>query len=79
MSQLAQLLLIFRALYLRYPGQERVGGDLKIPTIIWYDQSGAVKAAGAEATKEGIDIEASENQWVKAEWLLNFLHRREPH
>ena len=26
--------------------------------------------AGAEATREGIDIEAAEHQWVKAEWSV---------
>ncbi|KAH9485819.1 Heat shock 70 kDa protein 12B [Psilocybe cubensis] len=53
----------------RYPGQESVGGDLKIPTILWYDQEGVVKAAGAEATREGIAIQVEEEQWVKCEWF----------
>jgi len=26
--------------------------------------------AGAEATREGIDLEAAEHQWVKAEWSV---------
>jgi len=35
---------------------------------MYYDQSGAIKAAGAEATREGIAIQADEEQWIKAEW-----------
>ena len=35
---------------------------------MYYDQSGAIKAAGAEATREGIDVQAEEEQWIKAEW-----------
>jgi len=26
--------------------------------------------AGAEATREGIDVEAADQQWVKAEWSV---------
>ncbi|PPQ91153.1 hypothetical protein CVT25_003058 [Psilocybe cyanescens] len=61
----------------RYPGQENVGGDLKIPTILWYDQQGVVKAAGAEAIREGIEIQAEEEQWIKSEWFKVYFHPRE--
>ena len=57
-------------LHVRYPGQESVNGDLKIPTIIWYDQDGKIQAAGAEAKRDGIDIEAELGDWVKAEWSV---------
>ena len=52
----------------RYPGQEHVGGDSKIPTIIYYDQSGTVRAVGAEAIGESVKEEAEENDWMKVEW-----------
>jgi hypothetical protein len=55
-------------LYLSYPGQRKVGGDAKIPTILYYDQSGNVRAAGAEALQESIVDQAEENKWAKAEW-----------
>ncbi len=52
----------------RYPAQEQVGGDSKIPTIIYYDLSGNVQAVGAEAIREGIIEEAEDEGWIKAEW-----------
>ncbi|KAF8802607.1 hypothetical protein BYT27DRAFT_7260910 [Phlegmacium glaucopus] len=55
----------------RFPAQERVGGDSKIPTIIYYDPEGNVRAAGAEATREGIDDEVEDGQWIKAEFKLH--------
>jgi len=58
-------------MYVRYTGQESVDGDLKIPTIIWYDQDGNIQAAGAEAQRDGIDKKAKLEGWVKAEWSVN--------
>lgn len=52
----------------RFPAQEQITGASKIPTIIYYDRSGTVKAVGAEAMREGIFEQAEEQQWVKAEW-----------
>ena len=48
--------------------QEHVSGASKIPTVIYYDRSGKVRAAGAEATKEDILDFAEDEKWVKAEW-----------
>jgi len=39
----------------RYPSQQQVGGDSKIPTITYYDEKGEVVAVGAEAVREKID------------------------
>jgi hypothetical protein len=58
----------------RFPAQEKVGGDSKIPTIIYYDQSGVVKAVGAEALQESIAEFVEDEGWVKAEWFK--LHMR---
>lgn len=52
----------------RFPAQERVGGASKIPTIIYYDQEGEVRAVGAEATSEGVEQTAEDAGWMKAEW-----------
>jgi len=52
----------------RFPAQERVGGDSKIPTIIYYDKEGRVCAVGAEATSEGVEEAAEDESWTKAEW-----------
>jgi hypothetical protein len=35
--------------------------------VIYYDQSGKVRAVGAEAIKEGIFEVAEDENWVKAE------------
>lgn len=43
-------------------------GSSKIPSIIYYDQQGKVRAVGAEAVREGIEEEAEDGNWVKAEW-----------
>jgi len=53
---------------IRFPAQETISGASKIPTIIYYDSNGNVKAVGAEATKEGIYDAALEGNWYKAEW-----------
>jgi hypothetical protein len=57
----------------RFPGQENTGTVCKIPTIIYYDKSGKVRAVGAEAIYGGINLEAEENEWVKAEWFIRVL------
>ncbi|KAF9476880.1 hypothetical protein BDN70DRAFT_881877 [Pholiota conissans] len=58
----------------RFPAQEKTGGASKIPTVIYYDSSGVVQAAGAEATRDGIQEEVDDKQWIKAEWFK--LHLR---
>ena len=52
----------------RYPAQEHVSSALKIPTVIYYDLNGRVRAVGAEAIKESIYLVADDEGWVKAEW-----------
>jgi hypothetical protein len=50
----------------RFPAQD-FGGASKIPTIIYYDRGGKVRAVGAETIREDIYEIADEN-WVKSEW-----------
>jgi hypothetical protein len=55
-----------------FPGQTNVGGDSKIPSIIFYEQKGKVAAIGAEALLAK-NLEAAEDEgWVKVEWLECF-------
>ncbi|KAG2104014.1 uncharacterized protein F5147DRAFT_615286 [Suillus discolor] len=61
----------------RYPGQERVGGDSKIPSILYYDLQGNVRAVGAEALQEHIIEQAEDEEWVKLAWWK--LHLRPKH
>lgn len=53
----------------RYPTQEHVGGDSKIPSILYYDANGQVAAIGAEALRETTIEAAEENEWTKVEWF----------
>ncbi|KAG9312272.1 hypothetical protein JVU11DRAFT_7575 [Chiua virens] len=61
----------------RYPAQEHVGGDNKIPSILYYDRQGVLKAVGAEALQQHIIDQAEEENWVKLEWWK--LHLRTKH
>ncbi|KAL5504173.1 hypothetical protein ACEPAH_8246 [Sanghuangporus vaninii] len=51
----------------RYPGQEHVTGNTKIPSLLYYDRSGKVIAAGAEAENGQIAAEAEDYGWYKVE------------
>lgn len=44
---------------------------LKIPTAIYYDTHGKVRAAGAEVFQEGIYETAEEEGWTKAGWFVS--------
>ena len=54
----------------RFPAhaKEHIGDASKIPTIIYYDLDGKVRAVGAEAMREGVYQIAEDESWVKAEW-----------
>lgn len=54
--------------YTRFPAHEHISGAPKIPTQIYYDLSGKVRAVGAEAVQESVYAEAEDEKWVKAEW-----------
>ncbi|KAK0196207.1 hypothetical protein F5146DRAFT_1028844 [Armillaria mellea] len=49
----------------RFPAQDNSGGNTKIPTVLYYDQSGDLMAAGAEALDEGVIRSAEDEGWVK--------------
>ncbi|KDQ57107.1 hypothetical protein JAAARDRAFT_688375 [Jaapia argillacea MUCL 33604] len=51
----------------RFPGQEHVAGNSKIPSILYYDRAGNLMAAGAEAEGASIEAQAEDNEWSKAE------------
>jgi hypothetical protein len=53
-----------------FPANEYISGASKIPTVIYYDRAGNVKAVGAEAVTEGIYEIAEDEHWVKAEWYF---------
>ncbi|KAJ7773387.1 hypothetical protein B0H16DRAFT_1766560 [Mycena metata] len=51
----------------RFPGQEHVAGNCKIPSILWYDARGKMVAAGAEAETSTILSQAEDEGWIKAD------------
>ncbi|TRM65694.1 hypothetical protein BD626DRAFT_566363 [Schizophyllum amplum] len=62
----------------RFPGQAQIGGNAKIPTVIFYDGDGNVKAIGADTLSDS-NIEAAEVEgWTKAEWFKLHLAPNHP-
>jgi hypothetical protein len=61
----------------RYPAHSLVGGDSKIPTILYYDNNGLLKACGAEALDPGLTIAAEAEGWIKTEWFKLHLQPKE--
>ncbi|KAI0316059.1 hypothetical protein OF83DRAFT_1060977 [Amylostereum chailletii] len=51
----------------KFPGQEHVAGNSKIPTIMYYDSHGTVMAAGAEADGAAIIDLAEDEGWLRTE------------
>ncbi|KAF8549070.1 hypothetical protein OG21DRAFT_1515573 [Imleria badia] len=58
----------------RFPGQAAVGGDAKVPSLLYYDRTGNIKAAGAEVLTEGVLEAALTEEWTRVEWWK--LHLR---
>ena len=68
---------------LRFPAQELVRADAKVPSLLYYDKSGNFRAAGAETLTESVIQTALIEKWTMAEWLvvdnveaLNITHIR---
>ncbi|KAJ7760087.1 hypothetical protein DFH07DRAFT_1023117 [Mycena maculata] len=58
----------------RFPTQDHVGGDSKVPSVIYYDGLGRAKALDAEALQESVVEQAADEGWVKSEWFKLHLH-----
>ncbi|KDR70712.1 hypothetical protein GALMADRAFT_103100 [Galerina marginata CBS 339.88] len=58
----------------KFPSQENHSGSSKIPSVIYYDASGKVRAVGAEATADAMYETAEEENLIMAEWFK--LHLR---
>jgi len=61
----------------KFPAQPPTGGDAKVPSLLYYDSTGNVRAAGAEVLTESVLEDALNNEWTKAEWWK--LHLRPKH
>lgn len=62
----------------RFPGQEHVAGNTKIPSVIYYDRHGKMMAAGAEADTSGVQAQAEDEGWIKAELFVHLISRPYP-
>lgn len=58
----------------RFPNYGGNPNDLlslsKVPSILYYDPDGNVKAVGAETTSEDAKDAAYNEQWTKVEWYI---------
>ena len=45
-------------------------GDCKIPSILWYDRQGTIRAIGAEARISHVEGQAVEEGWVLSKWSI---------
>ena len=63
----SSLLLAHLPTPFRYPGQEHVTGNTKIPSLLYYDRDGNLVAAGAEADNAQAVARAEDEGWVKCE------------
>lgn len=62
----------------RFPGQEHVAGNTKIPSVIYYDRHGKMMAAGAEADTSTVLAHAEDEGWIKAELYVLATLRPDP-
>ena len=53
--------------FYRFPGQEHIVGNSKIPSVIYYNKHGDLMAAGAEADSNSVIAQAEDEGWIKAE------------
>ena len=60
-------LTMLRLIHPRFPGQEHVAGNTKIPSVIYYDRQGKVMAAGAEADTAAVVSQAEDEGWIRVE------------
>ena len=51
-----------------FPATSHVGGNSKIPSIVYYDLEGVPRAFGGEALQESVIERAEDEEWFKVEW-----------
>ena len=54
----------------RFPAQGIARSDAKVPSVLYYDKSSTLRAAGAEVFKQDIVEAALSEGWTRAEWLV---------
>ncbi|KIJ10677.1 hypothetical protein PAXINDRAFT_57002, partial [Paxillus involutus ATCC 200175] len=59
----------------RFPGQKHGHGDARVPSVLYYDNIGNVRAIGRSAlTDENVIETAEEDGWMMVEWWKLHLH-----
>ena len=58
----------------RFPAQRAARSDTKVPSVVYYDKSGALRAAGAEVLAQDIVEAALSEGWTRAEWLVSIRY-----
>ncbi|PPR05624.1 hypothetical protein CVT24_002810 [Panaeolus cyanescens] len=62
----------------KFPGQEGSIDAAKIPSVMYYDKSGKLRAAGFKAMHEDVYEKALARKWEKVEWFkIHFRARNE--
>ena len=56
--------------FVSYPGQEHKIGNAKIPSVLFYDKKGELKATGAETEIEAMVEQQTSEGWMKVEWFV---------
>ena len=60
----------------RFPSQGVGYTDAKVPSVLYYDKTGIVRAAGAEVLAQDVNERALIEEWSKAESLVaNKIYR----
>ena len=54
----------------RFPAQALVNGYAKVPSLLYYDKTGNVRAAGVEVLTESVCEAALTEKWTRAESLV---------
>lgn len=56
----------------RFPSHEegRILSLSKVPSVLYYDSEGNLKAVGAETLAESVKQAAHDEQWTKVEWYV---------
>ncbi|KAK7058002.1 hypothetical protein R3P38DRAFT_3304311 [Favolaschia claudopus] len=58
----------------RFPGQQDVGGDSKVPTAILYDKYGIVRSEGADTILPTSLEKADDEGWERAQWSVTYTY-----
>ena len=59
----------------RFRGQEDQSSSTKVPSVLYYDLQGHLRASGAEINDPELAFMASDEGWIVVEWCDTFMYR----